>query len=136
MSGPEAGYLGYVYVATTPSPTHALAQVMDSETPLTTTMWSTTALGAGGWETFLAGIRSGVWNGKLSYDQTDTLGQLVITNAYFATPPTLLYFIVSPNGTNTLAFTAYVKDYKVHDPANGKVDLDLALQITGAVTNT
>ena len=133
MAGTEtAGYLGSLKVGTAPSPTNSAVDLTDVEIPLAAEMYDTTALGGGGWKTFIAGLRSGTVTVKANWNLGDTTGQLVMQNAFFNA--TLLYFVASPNGTNTYTFSAYVKDYKVHDPVNNKVEADYTLQITGAVT--
>lgn len=126
------GYGGTLLVGTAPSPTHQPVGVNDVQLPFTAAQYDTTSLGAAGWSSFLAGLKSGKPVVKGYWDKSDTTGQVVLETAFFAN--TLLYFIASPNaGTNTYTFSGYISDLQIHDPVNNIVDVQYTIQITGAV---
>jgi len=134
LPGPVAGFNNpnNVKVGLAASPTNSAGQMKDVDIPLAADMYETTIMSASGWKTFLAGLKTGLLNLKMNYDHTDTNGQVVIETAFIN--GTLLFFIVSPNNNvNTYTFTAFVKDYKIHDPVNNIVELDGAFQISGSV---
>lgn len=129
----QPGYVATLLAGTAPNPTHQPVGINDVQAPYTAAQYDITSLGAAGWSSFLAGLKSGKPVVKGSWDKSDTNGQAVIEAAFFAN--TLLYFIASPNGgTNTYAFTAYVSDLQIHTPVNNVSDVQYTLQITGAVT--
>lgn len=68
-----------------------------------------------------------------SWNKADTTGQLLLEQAFFAR--TTVSLVVSPNGgTNTYSFAAWVSDYTIKADTKGKVDVDFAITMTGAVT--
>ena len=130
-----AGFTGYVKIGTTSTPTNKMSGVTDIATPFTTAMYDTTNMDAGatnGWQQYIAGLSGGKMTIKANYDPSDTNGQLVAITAWAA--KTLLYFIVSENGTNTATFTGYIDQYQPHGPVNNKTDVTYSVTITGAVT--
>jgi hypothetical protein len=127
-----AGYTGYVKVGTSASPTNSLALANDAGVPMTTGMYDTTSLGGTGWNTFIPGLSGSKPTLKYAYDLNDTTGQLVIQNAFIN--KTLLYWIVSPDNTHTVSFTAYVESYQLGVPVNNLVSGQVTLQMTGAPT--
>lgn len=131
---PTPGYAGWVKVGTSASPTNKVAGVSDISTPFTAGMYDVSNMDAGstnGWQQFIAGLRGGKVTIKAWYDPTDTNGQVVLQSAWLA--GTLLYFIVSINGTNTATFTGYVSDFPPHGPVNNANDVSFSVQVTGAV---
>ncbi|SRR6266487_914339 len=134
MPGPIPGYNNpnAIKLGLTASPTNVLAQVQDVDVALAADMYDATIMSGGGWKAFVAGLRTGLLNLKLNYDHTDTNGQVVAETAFVN--GTLVYFIATENNSvNTQTFTGYIKDYKIHSPVNGKVDLDISVQVTGSV---
>ena len=130
---PTAGYNGWVKVGTTASPTNKVAGVSDISAPFTAAMYDVSNMDAanGGFQTYVPGLRGGKMTLKCWYDPTDTNGQVVLQNAWLNN--TLLYFIVSINGSNTATFTGYVSDFPPHGPVNNANDVSFGVQITGAV---
>lgn len=127
-----AGYLGTTKVGTSASPTNLLSDVTDISMPWKVAAYDTSSMNAtnNGWETDIPGLGSGTVTWKCNYVPGDTNGQLVMTTAYAA--KTLLYFIVSPNGTNTATFSGYVTDFQVHAPVNNKADVTYTVKVNGA----
>jgi hypothetical protein len=70
---------------------------------------------------------SGSWAAK-----TDTNGQVLLEAAFFAR--TTVTVIVSPNGTNTYTYTAYISDYGIKGDPKNQVQVDFTMQVTGACT--
>lgn len=131
---PTQGFLGWVKVSTSPSPTNKISGLTDVATPYAANQYDASNMDAGatnGWEQFLPGLKGGKPALKLVYDPTDTNGQLVLRSAWVA--GTLLYFIASINGTDTATFTAFVANWNPHAPVNGANDLSVNLQMTGPV---
>lgn len=133
---PTQGFLGWAKVSTSPSPTNKVAGVSDISTPYTAGMYDVSNMDAtnNGWQQFIAGLKGGKVALKLWYDPTDTNGQVVLRSAWVAVPATLLYFVVSINGTDTATFSGYVADWQPHAPVNNANDLTVNIQITGSVT--
>ena len=132
MSTPTVGFLGYVKVGTTASPTNKVSDVTDIAAPLAVAQYDTTSMNADanqGWSQFIAGLGSGKFTIKCNYVPGDTNGQLVLTTNFIS--KTLLYFIISPNGTNTVTCTGYVADFQPHAPYNNKTDVSYTIQLTG-----
>jgi hypothetical protein len=134
MPGPVAGYNNpnAIKLGLSASPTNVLQQVQDVDVPLAADMYDATIMSGGGWKAFVPGLRTGTLVLKLNYDHTDTNGQVVVETAFVN--GTLVYFIATENNSvNTQTFSGYIKDYKIHSPVNGKVDLDVTVQISAAV---
>ena len=131
MSNPTPGYLGYVMVGTAASPTNKVSDVTDITTPLAVAQYDTTSMNVtnNGWSQFIAGLGSGKFTIKCNYVPGDTNGQLVLTTNFVS--KTILYFIFSPNGTNTVTCTGYVSDFQPHAPYNNKADVSYTIQMTG-----
>lgn len=131
---PTPGYLGWVKVATTASPTNKVAGVSDISLPFSNAMLDVSNMDAtnNGFTQAIPGLGGAKPQIKLWYDPTDTNGQLVLQNAWVN--KTLLYFVASINGTNTATFTAYVSDFNNHGPVNNANDTTATLMMTGTVT--
>lgn len=131
---PTAGFNGWAKVGTAPSPTNKVAGVSDISLPFATNIYDTSNMDAAnaGFETSIPGLSGAKPQIKMWYDPTDTNGQLVLQNAWLN--KTLLYFIVSINGTNTATFTAWVEQFNVHGPVNNANDTTVTLRMTGGVT--
>lgn len=129
---PTAGFNGWVKVGPSASPTNKVAGVSDISLPFANNMYDTSNMDAAnaGFETSIPGLGGAKPAIKCWYDPTDTNGQLVLQNAWLN--KTLLYFVVSINGTNTATFTAYVAQFNVHGPVNNANDTTVTLQMTGA----
>src|SRR5689334_13205145 len=123
MPSPTAGFLGYCKIGTSPTPTNKMSGVNDLSVPINRAMYDVTNMDTGstnGWQQFISGLGSGKLAIKVNYDPSDTNGQVVAQSAIIN--GTLLYFIVSPNGTNTATFTGYVNSMSPHAPVNNKAD--------------
>lgn len=128
------GFLGYIKLGATASPTNKMAGVTDISTPFTAAMYDVTNMDAGttnGWMQNLPGLKSGKLAIKVNYDPADTNGQVVAQNAWVN--GTLLFFIVSENGTNTATFSGYVDNFTPHAPVNNKNDASYSVTITSSV---
>lgn len=135
MASPSAGFQGYVKIGTTASPTNKMSGVTDINTPFTTAMYDVTNMDAGstnGFTQVIPGLTGAKITIKVNHDPSDTNGQLVARAASIA--KTLLYFIISENGTNTATFSGYVDTYTPHAPVNNKTDATISVTMTGAVT--
>ena len=133
MPSPSQGYLGYVKVGTASNPTNKVSGLNDISAPWARAQYDVTNMDAGatnGWFQALPGLGSGKITLKVNYDPSDTNGQTVLTNAYVNL--TLLYFILSINGTNTATFTGYVDNFTPHAPVNNKTDASYSITVTGA----
>ena len=128
------GYLGYVQVGTAPSPTNKISDVTDIAMPWKVAPYDTSSMNGtnNGWETTIPGLGSGQVTIKCNYVPGDTNGQLVMTTNFVS--KTLLYFVASPNGTNTATFSGYVTDYQPHSPVNNKSDVTYVVKVNGAPT--
>jgi predicted secreted protein len=132
MPTPTQGFLGWVKVGTAPSPTNKVSDVTDISAPLAVAQYDITSMNAdanNGWSQFIAGLGSGKFTIKCNYVPGDTNGQLVLTTNFIS--KTILYFVISPNGTNTVTCTAYVADAQFHAPYNNKADVSYTLQLSG-----
>lgn len=131
---PTQGFLGWVKVGTSASPTNKVAGVSDISLPFSAAQYDVSNMDAtnNGWQQFIPGLKTAKPQIKVWYDPTDTNGQVVLQNAWLN--GTLLYFIASINGVNTATFTAYVADFNTHGPVNNANDTTVTLQMTGAVT--
>ncbi|HEV2583781.1 MAG TPA: phage tail tube protein [Ktedonobacteraceae bacterium] len=131
---PTQGFLGFVKVGTSASPTNKVAGVSDISLPFAAAEYDVSNMDVAnnGWQQYIPGLKGAKNALKVWYDPTDTNGQLVLQNAWVN--GTLLYFIVSINGTNTATFTAYVSDMSQHGPVNNANEATYTLQMTGSVT--
>ena len=129
---PTQGFLGWVKVGTSASPTNKVAGVSDISLPFSAGQYDVSNMDAtnNGWQQFIPGLKGAKHQIKVWYDPTDTNGQLVLMNAWLN--GTLLYFIASINGTNTATFTAYVSDMQQHGPVNNANEATYTLQMTGS----
>lgn len=124
-----AGYTGQVKIGA-----NILAQVFDAELPIAGDMYETTVLNGGRAKTYIPGLYGAMFNLKLNWDASDTNGLIALQSNLLAASPTILAFTLSPNGgTNNYTFSGWVKDLKVHDAVNGKIESDCSVQVSGAV---
>lgn len=131
MSNPTDGYIGYVIVGTTASPTNKVSDVTDIAMPFAVAQYDTTSMNTAGngWMAYIPGLGSLKMTVKCNYVPGDTNGQLVLTTNFIS--KTMLYFIASPNAVNTATFTGYVSDFQPHAPVNNKADVTFTIQMTG-----
>ena len=129
------GFLGYCKVGVSSNPTNKVAGVSDITLPLTAAQYDVSNMDSGstnGWQVYIPGLKGSKVALKVWYDPTDTNGQVVMNSAWSA--GTLLYFIVSINGTNTATFTGYISDIQNHGPVNNANDATYNIQVTGSIT--
>jgi|SRR5579862_653251 len=134
MPSPTAGFIGWCKVGPTTAPTNKVSGLTDISAPFARAMYDVTNMDSGasnGWTQSLPGLGSAKITLKVNYDPSDTNGQVVLTNAYVAL--TLLYFILSINGTNTATFTGYVDNFTPHAPVNNKTDASYSITMTSSV---
>jgi hypothetical protein len=134
MPTPTQGFLGYVKVGPAATPTNKVSDVTDISTPWTAAEYDTTNMNAdanNGFTQVIPGLKSGKLAIKANYIPGDTNGQAVMIAAWGV--GTLLYVIVSINGTNTQTFTGYVADFQPHGPVNNKTDVTFNITVSGAV---
>ncbi len=128
--GASAGSVATLKVGTSASPTNQMGNGNDYDMPAQQAMYDVSAMG-NTWQQYIPGLKSGKLTIKGNYDMSDTNGQVVLRNAF--ANATLLYFILSPDGTSTATFTGYVSQWHPHAPVNNKVDFTAEITVTGAV---
>src|SRR5690348_10482726 len=137
MPSPTPGYNMYLKVGTAPSPTNKVSGLTDLTLPPATQMLDVTNADAGttnGFTQALPGLTSMKCTAKVNYDPSDTNGQAVIRTA--ALPPkTLLYFIGSINGTNTVTFSGYVDSFQEQASVSAKNVASISITATGQITS-
>lgn len=135
MPSPEPGYLGFLKIGVSASPTNKMSGVTDISLPLAVAQYDVTNMDAGGtngYQQYIPGLIGLKMTAKANLDPTDTNGQAVARTA--VTARTLLYFIASANGTNTQTFSGYVDNWTEHAPVNNKADLTFSVTVSGAIT--
>lgn len=134
MAAPTQGYLMYVKIGLTASPTNKMSGVTDINIPIVTAMLDVTNADAGatnGFAQSLPGITSGKGTIKVNYDPTDTNGQAVARAAI--TSKALVYFIFSINGTNTVTASGYIDSFTEHGPVKAQNDATISVTLSGAI---
>ena len=127
-----AGYPGTVKIGA-----NTIQDIQNFELPFKMDTVETTAFGgsggaAVGTKTFIPTLYGMQVKLTGSWAKTDTTGQLLLENAFFGRNTVTL--ICSPNGTNTYTFACWVSDYTIKADTKGKVDVDYAVTMNGAVT--
>lgn len=126
------------YPSTLKIGSNAINDIMTYDLPFKMDMAETTAFsGSGGaavgTKTFIPTLfgmvvkASGSWAAK-----TDTNGQALLESAFFAR--TTVTVIVSPNGSNTYTYTAWISGYDIKGDPKKQVEVDFELTVNGAVT--
>ncbi len=130
----EAGYQGWVkngtnYIAQIKSDTFDLERAMEDITSMSNTGTPSP------FKEFLPTLAQMTFSITCNWDLTDTNGQLAMQNALIN--GTLLSFTLSPNnGTNTYAFSAYVKKIQNKTDVSKAVESQIDLQPTGPLATT
>jgi hypothetical protein len=125
------------YPATVKIGANTIQDIMNLELPFKMDTVETTAFGgsggaAVGTKTFIPTLYGMQLKLAGSWNKADTTGQALLETAFFAR--TLTTLIVSPNGTNTYTFGAWVSDYTIKADTKGKVDVDYSIMMNGDVT--
>ena len=127
-----AGYTGKVQFGV-----NTIVTVTDWDLPINSEMYDTTTIQNLRPKTYVPGLYDTQLNFKFNWDVADTLGWQVLQTQILATSPTITAFTVSTsNGAanSNYAGSGWVKTFKVHDPVAGKVEIDVTLQVSGAIT--
>ena len=123
-----AGYLGNIKIGA-----HQVALVTDTDFTGTQEMYDITSMGTGSAaKAFIPGLTEGTCKISLKFDYTDINGQVALWNAWLA--GTLLTITLTPNGTNTISFSAYVKQMDIKTAVNKETTADVDLQPTGTIS--
>ena len=89
-----------------------------------------TVYGAGGWKTFVQGLKdAGTFDLTVNYDAKDTSGNIRLTQA-FVSGDSAQYTITFPD-SSTLIFTAFVAGIGIAVPKDEKVQRTFTLRIDG-----
>jgi hypothetical protein len=125
-----AGYTGTLKIGA-----NTITTWTDADLPISSDMYETTTIQGIRAKSFVPGLYGAVWNLKGNWDAADTNGMILLQTQILAASPTIAACTMSPNGgTNNYTFNAWVKDFKPHAPVGGKVEIDISLQISGAVS--
>jgi hypothetical protein len=128
------GFEGYVKIGT-----NSIAQIKSNTFDLDRAMEDITSMSTTGtpspFKSFLPTLAEASFSITCNWDLTDTNGQLAMQNAWLN--GTLLTFILSPNnGTNTYAFSAYIKKIQIKTDVAKVVESQIDLQPTGTISFT
>lgn len=125
------------YPATLKIGANSIQDIMTFDLPFKMDMADTTAFsGSGGaavgTKTSIPTLFGMAVKATGSWNKGDTTGQLLLENAFFGR--TTVTVIVSPNGTNTYTYTAWISDYDVKGDPKKQVEVDFTMTVNGAVT--